>query len=124
MKKITVFGLLTVALVATGCSKSSDTIDIFGTKCEKIATFEQGDIIAKCPLTDGLVAIQSQTPNSKFVQGGDLNLPEIATDAEHIYVNFIPAGSYDWATKDEYRVMVKNPNFDGESMWTVSVVIE
>lgn len=123
MKKITLCGLAAIALVAAGCSKSNETVEVFGEKCVKVAQFEQGDYIVKCPVAESLVAIQGQTPNAKFVQGGE-EIQKYAADTESIYVNVVPAGSYDWAQKDEYRVMVKNPTLDGDAMWAVSVVVE
>ena len=121
MKKLFVCGAA-VAMLA-GCSSKPETVQVFDADCEKVATFEQGDMIVKCPVVEGLSVIQAQEANAKFVQGGDLNLNEMAADAEHIYVNVIPAGSYEWAAKPEYRVMVKEPNFEGEA-WAVSVVTE
>ena len=124
MKKITLCGLAAIALVAAGCSKSSDKVEVLGEKCDNVVTFEQGDSIVKCPASENLAAIQAQAPNAMFVQAGELNLVELGADAEHVYVNVIPAGSYDWAQKNEYRVMVKNPTIDGTSMWAVSVMAE
>ncbi len=124
MKKMIVCGIA-AALVA-GCSDKPKTeeVKVFDVACEKVMAFEQGDMIVKCPVVDALTVIQAQEANAKFVQGGDLNLAEMAADAEHIYVNVVPAGSYEWATKPEYRIMVKEPNFEGEAMWAVSVVTE
>ena len=123
MKKITLCGLAAIALVATGCSKSNDTVEVFGEKCVKVAQFEQGDYIAKCPVAESLVAIQSQTPNSMFVQGGE-DIQKYVADTDSIYVNVIPVGTYDWAQKNEYRIMAKNPVMDGNTMWAVSVTVE
>ena len=99
-------------------------LSVLDANCETIATFAQGDTIVKCPITEQLQALQEKEPDSMFVQGGDLNLQELATDAEHIYVNVVPAGSYDWAEKTQYRVLVKNPVFEEGKMTTVSVIAE
>ena len=122
MKKIIMCGIA-AALVA-GCSEKKEEIKVFEVPCEKVVAFEQGDMIVKCPGTEILTTLQSQTPNAKFVQGGDFNYADAVADAEHIYVNVIPAGSYEWASKTEYRIMVKEPNFEGDAMWAVAVVTE
>ena len=93
-------------------------------RVKKVAVFEQGDMIVKCPMNETLASLQEQTPNGMFVQDGDFNFADAVADAEHIYVNVIPAGSYDWAEKTEYRILVKNPNFDEGSFWTVSVLVQ
>lgn len=112
-----------VAMLA-GCSSKPETVPVFDANCEKVAVFEQGDMIVKCPVIESLAAIQAQEPTAKFVQGGEVDFVAAAADAEHIYVNVIPAGAYEWAEKLEYRVMVKEPNFEGDAMWAVSVVVE
>lgn len=123
MKKLFICGAVLAAVA--GCSaEKTDDVKIFDASCEKIAVFEQGDMIVKCPVNETLASLQEQTPNGMFVQGGDLNLAELATDAEHVYVNVIPAGSYEWAEKMEYRIMVKNPNVDGTALYTVSVLVQ
>jgi len=123
MKKMFVCGIA-AALVA-GCSEKPKTeeVKVFDVACEKVAAFEQGDMIVKCPVVDALTVIQTQAPTAKFVQAGDLVLADMAADAEHVYVNVIPAGAYEWATKPEYRIMVKEPNFEADA-WAVSVVTE
>lgn len=123
MKKI--FGLVAVLALVAGCnSNTSDTVTVLDATCEKVTTFTEGDMVVKCPITEQLQALQTQEANSMFVQGGDLKLNELAADAEHIYVNVIPAGSYEWAPKTEYRVMVKEPVFEEGKMWTVSMIAE
>lgn len=124
MKKLFVCGVA-AALIA-GCSeKPKDTeVKILDTSCEKVLTFEQGDFIAKCPVSTALEMLQSQAPNARFVQAGDLNLADLVADTDHVYVDVIPAGAYDWAEKLEYRVMVKEPNFEGDAMWAVAVISE
>ena len=124
MKKMIVCGIA-AALVA-GCSEKTKTeeVKVFDVSCEKVVAFEQGDMIVKCPVVDALTVIQSQTPNAKFVQGGDFDFAAAVADAEHVYVNVVPAGSYEWAPKTEYRILVKEPNFEGDAMWAVSVVTE
>jgi hypothetical protein len=123
MKKMFVCG--TALALLAGCSEKPKTeeVKVFDVACEKVVAFEQGDMIVKCPITDALATVQAQAPTAKFVQGGDLNFADLAADAEHIYVNVIPAGAYEWATKLEYRILVKEPNFEGEA-WAVSVVTE
>ncbi len=123
MKKILIYSAAVAAIA--GCSaKKTDDVKVFDASCEKVVVFEQGDMIVKCPVNETLASLQEQTPTGMFVQGGDLNLVELANDAEHVYVNVIPAGAYDWAEKTEYRVLVKNPNFEEGSLWTVSVLVE
>ena len=124
MKKMFVCGA-TLALLA-GCADKPNTeeVKVFDISCEKVVAFEQGDMVVKCPVVDALATIQAQEANAKFVQGGELNFAELASDAEHIYVNVIPAGSYEWAEKLQYRILVKEPNLEGDAMWAVSVVAE
>lgn len=123
MKRILICGAALVAIA--GCSaEKTDGIDIFGSSCEKVAVFEQGDMIVKCPINETLASLQEQTPNGIFVPHDDLNLTEFAADVEHVYLNIIPAGSYEWAQKTEYRIMVKNPNVEKNSLYTISVLIE
>ncbi|MBO4480736.1 MAG: hypothetical protein J5742_03905 [Alphaproteobacteria bacterium] len=124
MKKLFVCGVA-AALIA-GCSEKpkSTEVKVLDASCEKIATFEQGDFIVKCPVSTALQMLQTQTPNARFVQAGDLNLADLSADADHIYVDVIPAGAYDWAEKLEYRVMVKEPNFEGDAMWAIAVISE
>ena len=123
MKKILVCGAV-VAAVA-GCSaKKTDEVKVFDASCEKVVAFDQGDMIVKCPTNETLASLQEQTPNGRFVQGGEFNFADAVADADHVYVNIIPAGSYDWAEKTEYRILVKNPNFDEGALWTVSVLVK
>ena len=122
MKKLFVCGAA-VAMLA-GCSSKPETVQVFDADCEKVATFEQGDMIVKCPVVESLATIQAQEPKAKFVQGGDFDFATAVADTDHIYVNIIPAGSYEWAEKLEYRIMVKEPNFEGDAMWAVSVIAE
>ena len=122
MKKMFICGLA-VAVIA-GCSAKTDEVKVFDASCEKVAVFEQGDIIVKCPVNETLASLQEQEPNGMFVQRGELNIAELAADTEHVYVNIIPVGAYDWAQKMEYRIMVKNPVIDGEHLFTVSVLVQ
>lgn len=123
MKKMFVCGIA-AALVA-GCSEKPKTeeVKVFDVACEKVMAFEQGDMIVKCPVVDALTVIQAQEANAKFVRGGDFDFAAAVADAEHVYVNIIPAGAYEWAPKTEYRIMVKEPNFEADA-WAVSVVTE
>ena len=124
MKKMIVCGI--AAALLAGCSEKpkNEEVKVFDVACEKVTVFEEGDMIVKCPVTEILTTLQSQTANSKFLKGGDFDFAAAVADAEHIYVNIIPAGSYDWATKTEYRIMIKEPNFENDSLWSVSVVSE
>ena len=83
MKKIIVCGIA-AALVA-GCSDKPKTeeVKVFDVACEKVAAFEQGDMIVKCPVTEGLTAIQAQEANAKF-EAGTLFEGELKATAETI----------------------------------------
>ena len=124
MKKILIYGAAIAAIA--GCSAKEETTDVkvFDASCEKVAVFEQGDMIVKCPTNETFASLQEQEANGMFVQTGELDLAVLAADAENVYVNVIPAGAYDWAVQKEYRIMVKNPTLDGTSFYTVSVVVQ
>lgn len=124
MKKILIYGVAVAAIA--GCSASEETteVKVFDVSCEKVTVFEQGDMIVKCPINETLSSLQDQTPTGIFVPHDNFNVSELAEDAEHVYVNIIPAGAYEWATYEEYRIMVKNPVMDENSLYTVSVVIQ
>ena len=123
MKKILIYGVAVAAIA--GCSTKEETkeVKVFDASCEKVAVFEQGDMIVKCPTNETLSSLQDQTPTGIFVPHDNFNVSELAADAEHVYVNVIPAGAYEWAPNTQYRVMVKEPNFEAEA-WAVSVVTE
>ena len=124
MKKILIYGVAVAAIA--GCSAKEETteVKVFDASCEKVAVFEQGDMIVKCPINETLSSLQDQTPTGIFVPHDNFNVSELAADAEHVYVNVIPAGAYEWATYKEYRIMVKNPVMDENSLYTVSVVVQ
>lgn len=124
MKKILICGAAIAAIAGCSAKEETNDVKIFDASCEKVATFEQGDMIVKCPTNETLASLQEQTPTGMFVQGEGFDFAAAAADAEHVYVNVIPAGAYDWAAKTEYRIMVKNPNFEEGSFWTVSVLAE
>ena len=124
MKKLLIYGAAIAAIA--GCSTKEETkeVKVFDASCEKVAVFEQGDMIVKCPINETLSSLQDQTPTGMFVQGEGFDFASAAADAEHVYVNVIPAGAYEWATYKEYRIMVKNPVMDENSLYTVSVVVQ
>lgn len=125
MKKILIYGAAVAAIA--GCSakeEQTNGVKVFNTSCEKVVVFDQGDMIVKCPTNETFASLQAQTPTGMFVQGGDFDYAAAAADTEHVYVNVIPAGSYEWAAQTEYRILVQNPNFDEGSLWTVSVIVE
>ncbi|MBQ6027736.1 MAG: hypothetical protein IJL21_04275 [Alphaproteobacteria bacterium] len=124
MKKILIYGVAVAAIA--GCSTKEETkeVKVFDASCEKVAVFEQGDMIVKCPTNETFASLQEQTPTGIFVPHDNFNVSELAADAEHVYVNVIPAGAYEWATYKEYRIMVKNPVMDENSLYTVSVVVQ
>ncbi len=124
MKKILLYGAAIAAIASCSAKEETNDVKIFDASCEKVAVFEQGDMIVKCPVNETLVSLQGQEPTGMFVQGGDFNFADAAADAEHVYVNVIPAGAYEWAAQKEYRIMVKNPVFDENSLYTVSVLVE
>lgn len=126
MKKILIASALIASLTACSNAEPEEPIEVLDATCEKVQTFEQGDMIVKCPITEQLVDAQSNAADSKFVQGGDgeANVIELAKDPEHIYVNVIPAGAYEWAEKTQYRVLVKEPVFEEGKLWSVSVIAD
>ena len=122
MKKLLFCGA--AAAILAGCSAREETVPVIDAQCEKLATFEAGDMIVKCPLAEGLVAMQAQQVSGKFIQGGDLPLAEFAADAEHVYVNVVPLKSEDG--KDigtEYRIMAKNADLNADA-WAVIISIQ
>ena len=121
MKKLVFCGA--AAAILAGCSAKEEQVPVMDAICDKVQTFEAGDMIVKCPVTMGLDGIRSQPANSQFVNGGDLPLAEFAADAEHIYVNVIPAGVFDGVTYTEYRVMAKDADLNAER-WSVSFSIQ
>ena len=124
MKKVLIYGAAIAAIA--GCSaKSTDEVKVFDASCEKVVVFDRGDMIVKCPISETLASLQDQAPTGQFVTWGDVNFMGAVADAEHVYVNVIPAGAYEWAAQKEYRIMVKDPVIEDEnSLYTVSVLIQ
>ena len=87
MKKILIYGVAVAAIA--GCSTKEETkeVKVFDASCEKVAVFEQGDMIVKCPTNETLSSLQDQTPTGIFVPHDNFNVSELAADAEHVYVN-------------------------------------
>ena len=124
MKKLLIYGAAIAAIAGCSAKEETNEVKIFDASCEKVVAFEQGDMIVKCPTNETLASLQEQEPTGIFVPHDNFNVSELATDAEHVYVNVIPAGSYEWAAQKEYRIMVKNPVMDENSLYTVSVVVQ
>lgn len=124
MKKLLIYGAAIAAIAGCSAKEETNDVKIFDASCEKVVAFEQGDMIVKCPTNETLASLQEQTPTGIFVPHDNFNVSELAADAEHVYVNVIPAGAYEWATQKEYRIMVKNPVMDENSLYTVSVIVQ
>lgn len=122
MKKL---GVMAVALSALAACSSNDTVDFMGQKCAKIATGDQGDILIKCPMTEDFAALRSVAADSMFlsVNADKVNFDEIAADTENAYVNVIPAGTFEGKGAC-YRILVNEPVFDGETMYTIEICEE
>ena len=123
MKKLLVLSVVGLSLAACG---SENTVDVFGQKCEKIITGERGDFVAKCPVSPELESIRSADKNAMFlsVNADVVSLEEMAADAEHIYVNVVPAGTFEEVEVNCYRVMAAEPVLDGEAMYATEVCIQ
>jgi len=119
MKK---FGVMAVAAVALAACGDSNTIDVLGQKCTKIATGDKGDVVVKCPVNEDLTALRSVAADSMFLSA-QVNFEEVAADKENVYVNVIPAGTLE-GKGTCYRVVVNEPVFDGEKMYTMQVCEE
>lgn len=119
MKKYVLVGF--VAAILAGCSSNESKTETFmGVECEKVATGERGDYVLKCPITPELEAIQVQEANAGFLSAG--NPVDYASDAESIYVNVVQNDCGDDTVG--YRVMVKEPVFDGETMYAVTHCVQ
>jgi len=114
MKKILFAGV--VAALLAGCGNSAETVTVFDAECETVLTGERGDVVAKCPVTEQLAAIQNETPNAKFLSVDPTTL--LALDAEHVYVNIVDGDCGE--NTIGYRVIVQNPVFDGEAFYAVN----
>ena len=124
MKKYMLVGF--AAAILAGCSSNESKTETFmGVECENIATGELGDYVLKCPIAQELEAVQAQEANAMFISGRDnyyhgFNVFE--ADVEHIYVNVVPNDCGDNTVG--YRVMVKEPVFDGETMYAVAHCVQ
>ena len=119
MKKYLFIGAIAAAL--TGCGDKVNTVTVLDAECKQVITGERGDVLVKCPITEQLTAFQSETPSAMFLSIDPTTLLEL--DAEHIYVNVIPAGVFDGVTYTEYRVMAKDADLNAER-WSVSFSIQ
>lgn len=121
MKKLLVLPMLCGALLA-GCS-SDNSVEVLGQKCEKIATGDRGDFLAKCPVAPEMDAVRNAGKNSMFlsVNADKINFDEIVADTEHVYVNVIPAGTVEGVDVACYRFLGVNPTIDGDAMYAVEV---
>ena len=112
MKKLVLI-LPVVALAA--CNQQKTLVS----GCEKIVTNELGGDIYKCPMTEELAAIQAMDANSMFGSIENFDIGNAIADTEHVYVNIY--GQCAEQGQVAYRVIVKNPVIDGESMYSVEV---
>lgn len=114
MKKYMFVGF--AAAILAGCGEKTETF--VGAECEKIAKGANGEYVLKCPITEELTMVQQQEANARFA--GIDPAPYVA-DAEHIYVDVVPN---DCGEKTSgYRILVKEPVFDEESLYAVSFCI-
>ncbi len=111
MKKLLLI-LPVIALAA--CSQEKTLVS----GCEKVVASENGDVY-KCPMTEELAAIQAMEANVMFNTLDGLDVAAVAADAENVYINIY--GSCEQEGQVAYRVMVKNPVFDGKAMYAVEV---
>ncbi|MBD5400787.1 hypothetical protein HDR61_03525 [bacterium] len=117
MKKLLVLPLLCGALLA-GCSKDN-SVEVLGQKCEKIATGESGDFLAKCPVVPEFDAIRNAGKNAVFLSVNPSE--EIIADVENVYIDVVPAGTVEGVDVNCYRVLGAEPTVDGEAMYAVEV---
>lgn len=123
MKKYVLVGF--AAAILAGCDSNAEieTTSFMGVECEKVATGEQSDYVVKCPVTPELEEIQAQEANAMFMSGLDYyDFNGYAADVEHIYVNVVQNDCGDDTVG--YRVMVKEPVFDGETMYAVTHCVQ
>lgn len=91
--------------------------------CEKIYSDYLGKIY-KCQQNSELDLLQSMNPNAMFtVESGAEYLKTLAMDTQYVYVNINMNDECDVAGQEAhtYRVMVKNPTLDGQTMYAVEV---
>ena len=115
MKKL----LLILPVVALAACGSEQKTLVSG--CEKILSNEVAGDVYKCPMSEDLAAIQALEANAMFKTTDGLDVAAIAADTENVYINVFaedkcPAEGQVW-----YRVMVKNPTFDGKAMYAVEL---
>ena len=122
MKKLLFCGA--AAAIIAGCSSREEPVVVFDATCEKVATFDSGNMVVKCPMTRILTVIQQQGPNNKFEETEGLDLAKMAADTEHAYVNILPMAEYRGQTgKTQYRVMVPNADVTSER-WAVALIAD
>jgi len=118
MKKLFVLPMLCGALLA-GCSSEDKSVEVLGQKCEKIETGKNGDYLVKCPVVPELDAIRNAEKNAMFVSV--VPSAEVIADVENIYIDVVPAGTFENVNVNCYRVLGANPTVDGEAMYAVEV---
>ena len=122
MKKLLFCGA--AAAIIAGCSSRDEPVTVFDATCEKVTKFDAGDMIVKCPMTPIMATIQSQKPNSRFLQTDGLPLQDFANDAEHIYVDVIPVGTYEGQLPHvQYRVLLTGADVTAEK-WAVALIAD
>ena len=120
MKKYMFIGFAAAVLAACG---SDNTEKVRDAKCVKIAQGYENNYVVKCEPTETLTGIQAQPADSMFISGFDFyDLNAYAADQEHIYVEVNPNASN--GNEPIYRVMVKSPVFDNETMYSVMAFVE
>ena len=113
MKKLLI---LPVVLGVAACgSEEVKTMTVMGAECEVVKAFDASTVV-KCATTPELLAIQAEAPNAMFITLEGMAFEQF-TDAEHIFVNVVPNQCGEGKTG--YRVMVKEPVFDGVAMYAV-----
>lgn len=118
MKKVFVLPMLCGALLAA-CGTKDNSVEVLGQKCEKVATGERGDFVAKCPVTPEFDAIRNAAKNAMFVSVSPSE--EAIADAENVYVNVVPAGTFENINGTCYRFLGVGQVLDGETMYAVEV---
>ena len=115
MKKL--FAMFVLMLVAA-CGADENMVDIYGVQCEFVGDGGNSQLV-KCPMTPGLVAIQSEEPNAMFMDGdyAGVNIAEYAKDKSVVWVNIVESDC-DENTKG-YRFLISEPVFDGVQMHAV-----
>ena len=120
MKKLLFCGA--AAAIIAGCSSREEPVTVFDATCEKIATFDNGNFVAKCPITRIFTVIRQQKPNNTFSQTEGLPLDKFAADTEHAYVEVIPNFAFGGKeNRTQYRVMVQNADVTAER-WAVALI--